>query len=80
MSWFDTIQRSTRKAGYWFRRTTCWRANVKDYTGIPQDRERVFLVGASKAHFRHNPFRPLAGIRTRLVHRQPSVTIAIRVP
>jgi len=58
LSWFDTIQRSTRKAGYWFRRTTCWRANVKDYTGIPQDRERVFLVGASKAHFRHNPFRP----------------------
>ncbi len=56
--WFDQIRRSLRRAGYWFRRESCWLTNVKDYTDVPQDRERLFLVAASRAHFTYNPFTP----------------------
>ena len=54
--WFDQIQRELRGAGYWFRRESCWRVNVKDVTDVPQDRRRVFMLAASKHFFRRNPF------------------------
>ena len=56
--WFDRIRRSLRRANYWFPRESCWLTNVKDCTDVPQDRERVFLVAASRAHFSYNPFTP----------------------
>lgn len=54
--WFDSIRRELREAGYWFRESNCWVANVKDFTGLPQDRERLFLVAASKRQYSKNPF------------------------
>lgn len=54
--WFDQIQRELRGAGYWFRRESCWRVNVKDVTDVPQDRRRVFMLAASRHFFRRNPF------------------------
>ena len=56
--WFDRIQRALRHAGYWFRKSACLVANVKDYTKLPQDRERLFMVATSKEHFSYNPFSP----------------------
>ena len=56
--WFNQIRRTLRRAGYWFRRESCWLTNVKDWTDTPQDRERVFLVAASREHFSYNPFTP----------------------
>lgn len=56
--WFDQIQRTLRRSGYWFRRESCWVVNVKDATPIPQDRERLFMVAASRDCFSRNPFRP----------------------
>ena len=56
--WFDQIRREIRDAGYWFRRESCWVVNVKDATDVPQDRERIFLVAASREHFTYNPFVP----------------------
>ena len=56
--WFDRIQRDLRKCGYWFRKESCWRVNVKDFTSIPQDRPRVFMVAVSRIYFDYNPFRP----------------------
>ena len=64
--WFDAIQRSLRQAGYWFRNSACFIANLKDYTELPQDRERLFMVAASKTHFPYNPFSPAA------IQRYPS--------
>lgn len=55
-AWFDEVQRALRRAGYWFRRESCWAVNVKDVTELPQDRERLFMVAASRAHFSRNPF------------------------
>ena len=57
-SWFDEVRRALRKAGYWFRRESCWITNVKDSTELPQDRERLFMVAASRSHFTYNPFEP----------------------
>ncbi len=56
-TWFDEIRRALRRAGYWFRADSCWVVNVKDETDLPQDRERLFMVAASRYHFSYNPFR-----------------------
>ena len=56
--WFDEVRRRLRRAGYWFRGESCWTVNVKDVTDVPQDRERLFMVAASREHFAHNPFSP----------------------
>ena len=57
-SWFDVVRRAIHRAGYWFREDSCWAANVKDATSLPQDRERLFMVAASREHFNYNPFVP----------------------
>lgn len=57
-TWFDQVRRALRQAGYWFREESCWTVNVKDVTDLPQDRERLFMVAASREHFSHNPFSP----------------------
>ena len=56
--WFDEVRRALRRAGYWFREESCWTVNVKDVTDLPQDRERLFMVAASRRHFTFNPFSP----------------------
>lgn len=63
--WFDTVRRALRQAGYWFRAESCWIVNVKDSTDIPQDRERLFMVAASREHFSRNPFTPPNTSRSR---------------
>ena len=57
-AWFDQVRRAMRRAGYWFREESCWTVNVKDATDLPQDRERLFMVAASKRRFTYNPFLP----------------------
>ena len=57
-AWFDVVRRELRRAGYWFRESACWTVNVKDATDLPQDRERLFMVAASREHFAYNPFVP----------------------
>lgn len=66
-AWFDQIRRALRRSGYWFREESCWIANVKDETDIPQDRERLLMVAASRQHFSHNPFNLAVrdGVRSR---------------
>lgn len=54
--WFDKVRKALRKAGYWFRPSSCWPVNVKEVTDLPQDRERLFMVAASRHHFSYNPF------------------------
>ena len=57
-TWFDEVRRALRRAGYWFREGSCWTVNVKDATDLPQDRERLFMVAASRRRFTFNPFSP----------------------
>ena len=55
-TWFERVRYTLRQAGYWFRRESCWTANVRHATGLPQDRSRLFMVAASRDHFSYNPF------------------------
>ena len=57
--WFDQIRRALRRAGYWFREESCWTVNVKEATNLPQDRERLFMVAASKRQFSYNSLSDL---------------------
>ena len=69
-SWFDQVRRALRRAGYWFREESCWTVNVKDATELPQDRERLFMVAASREHFPYNPFSPPSDFNSqKKVHR-----------
>lgn len=69
--WFDQVRRTMRRAGYWFREETCWRVNVKDVTDSPQDRERLFMVAASRHFFPKNPFSPPLNPSDEDVGRRP---------
>ncbi len=69
-AWFDSIRRAIRRAGYWFREDSCWAVNVKDATSLPQDRERLFLVAASREHFTYNPFTPPSTVNGANGHRR----------
>ena len=57
-AWFDEIGPVLRRVAYSFRIESCWTVNVVDYTRLPQDRERLFMVAASRSRFRKNPFVP----------------------
>ena len=78
--WFDQIQRELRSAGYWFRRESCWRVNVKDVTDVPQDRRRVFMLAASKHFFRRNPFTQEPAANPRLRSLQEIVDRSVKSP
>ena len=69
-AWFDSIRRAIRRAGYWFREDSCWTVNVKDATSLPQDRERLFMVAASREHFTYNPFTPPVAVNNTNGHRR----------
>ena len=53
---FKRIQTEIQRAGYWFTDENARVLNTADYTDIPQNRERVFMVAMSQAHFAANSF------------------------
>ncbi len=53
---FKRIQAEIQRAGYWFSDANTRVLNTADYTDIPQNRERVFMVAMSRAHFTANAF------------------------
>jgi len=53
---YKRIQAEIQKAGYWFSDANAQILNTADYTDIPQNRERVFMVAMSRAHFQANSF------------------------
>lgn len=67
---FKRIQAEIQRAGYWFSDTNARILNTSEYTHIPQNRERVFMVAMSHAHFPANTFvfpDPLPGVDLRPV-------------
>lgn len=53
---FKRIQAEIQKAGYWFTEENARILNTADYTDIPQNRERIFMVAMSQTHFSANTF------------------------
>ena len=56
--WMDRLAPALNEAGYHFGNSNVWEMNVKDVTGIPQDRSRIFMCAFSMNEFSHNPFSP----------------------
>lgn len=53
---FQRIQAQIQRAGYWFSDANTRTLNTADYTTIPQNRERVFMVAMKQAYFAGNSF------------------------
>ena len=53
---FKRIQSEIQRAGYWFTESDAKILHTADYTDIPQNRERIFMVAMSCDHFRANSF------------------------
>jgi len=53
---FKRIQAEIQRAGYWFSDANTRTLNTADYTTIPQNRERVFMVAMKQAYFAANSF------------------------
>lgn len=53
---FKRIQSEIQKAGYWFSDANARMMHAADYTDIPQNRERMFMVAMSCNHFASNSF------------------------
>jgi len=55
-SWFDRVRIDLQKAGYWFNDMNCQILCTRLHGGLPQRRERLFLIATNRDHFNHNPF------------------------
>lgn len=55
-AWFEKIIHAVQDAGYWFDRNSCEILNTCEVSGIPQNRKRLFMVGTSMFHYKHNGF------------------------
>jgi len=53
---FRRVQAEIQKAGYWFEGKHAAVLNTSTHTDIPQNRERIFMVAFSRAHFSNNTF------------------------
>jgi DNA (cytosine-5)-methyltransferase 1 len=55
-AWFLELQRTIRKAGYWFRPDNCCELSANELTHLPQQRTRLFMVALSMDAFRSGRF------------------------
>lgn len=53
---FKRIQTEIQKAGYWFSDANAKVINTAEYTDIPQNRERIFMVALNRDYFASNNF------------------------
>lgn len=51
--WFLELTTAIRKAGYWFRDTSCAELDAYELTPLPQRRNRLFMVAFSTDKFRN---------------------------
>lgn len=53
---FKRVQTEIQKAGYWFTESNAKLMNTAQFTDIPQNRDRIFMVALSCDHFASNNF------------------------
>ena len=64
--WLQTIITQIQLAGYWFDKNNCVLLKTDEISGLPQGRERLFMVAASMDAFFCNDFIfPKAGVKLR---------------
>ena len=57
--WFDHVKRSIKRAGFWFDDGNALIINTRTHFGLPQRRERLFMVAVNRDYFDYNPFTNL---------------------
>lgn len=55
-AWFIEMAKEIKKAGYWFRESNCTEINAFDFTHLPQQRNRLFMVALSTSVFKSGNF------------------------
>lgn len=64
--WLKTITAKIQLAGYWFDKNNCRTIRTDEISGLPQGRERLFMVAASTDAFYCNDFAfPEPGAKSR---------------
>lgn len=66
--WFRKIKHEFSRLGYWFDDVNAVVLNVAKHTGIPQSRERLFMIGLNSDYFDSNP---ICQSQFEKVHLQP---------
>lgn len=56
-NWFRRVSMELSKAGYWFDRSNAILLNTSLHSGIPQNRERLFMIALNADWFDWNPIR-----------------------
>lgn len=56
-SWFRKVMMEIVKLGYWFDQSSALLLNTAIHTGIPQSRERLFMICLNSDYFDSNPVR-----------------------
>ena len=51
--WFLELTKQIKKAGYWFRESNTYELNAYDYTHVPQNRNRLFMIAFSADVFKN---------------------------
>jgi DNA (cytosine-5)-methyltransferase 1 len=52
-SWFLELTKQIKKAGYWFREGNAYEVNAFEFTDLPQNRNRLFMIAFSVEHFKN---------------------------
>ena len=54
--WIETILTELQLCGYWVSKRNCLLVDANKHCGLPQRRERLFIVATSQDYFLDNPF------------------------
>ena len=54
--WFAHIKYRIKKSGFWFDNQNALEVSTHEHAGLPQKRERLFMVATDKNFFGFNPF------------------------
>ena len=55
-TWFEHIRNRIKKAGYWFSKENALQLDLRTHGGLPQRRERLFMIAVRKDISDLNPF------------------------
>ena len=64
--WFAHVKLRVKKAGYWFDEQNAIHVSTKHHAGLPQKRERLFMIATHKSFFGFNPFSSVDKSTTRV--------------
>lgn len=63
-TWFEHVKYRIKKAGYWFSKENALQLDVRLHGGLPQRRERLFMLAVRKDILDFNPFNSMSVSQT----------------